>query len=49
MPWLALLGILAGVIVGFAVWFILRMVPTRTFVTLLDLDASSYAESSGQR
>ncbi len=46
MPWLALLGILAGVIVGFAVWFILRMVPTRTFVTLLDLDASSYAESS---
>lgn len=46
MPWLALLGILAGVIVGFAAWFILRMVPTRTFVTLLDLDASSYAESS---
>ncbi len=46
IPWLALLGILAGVIVGFAVWFILRMVPTRTFVTLLDLDASSYAESS---
>lgn len=38
MPWLALLGILAGVIVGFAVWFILRMIPTRTFVNLLELD-----------
>ena len=31
MPWLALLGILAGVIVGFAVWFILKAIPTRTF------------------
>ncbi len=38
LPWLALLGILAGVIVGFAVWFILKMIPTRTFVTLLDID-----------
>ena len=38
MPWLALLGVLAGVIVGFAVWFILRMIPTRTFATLLGFD-----------
>ena len=40
MPWLALLGILAGVIVGFAVWFILRAVPARTFAALLNLDLS---------
>ena len=43
MPWLTLLGILAGVIVGFAVWFILRMIPTRTFVNLLDLDVEPAA------
>jgi len=36
LPWLALLGILAGIIVGFAVWFILRMVPPRTFSAILD-------------
>lgn len=40
MPWLALLGVLAGIIVGFAVWFILRMIPTRTFATLLNMDMS---------
>ena len=40
MPWLALIGVLAGVIVGFAVWFILKMVPTRTFATMLNLDLS---------
>lgn len=44
MPWLALLGILAGVIVGFAVWFILKAIPTRTFAALLDLDLSEPAE-----
>ena len=44
MPWLALLGILAGVIVGFAVWFILKAIPTRTFATLLDLDLSEPVE-----
>lgn len=44
MPWLALLGILAGVIVGFAVWFILKAIPTRTFATLLDMDLSEPAE-----
>ena len=38
MPILAVIGILAGVIVGFAVWFILRMVPTRTFATMLGFD-----------
>ena len=32
MPWLALLGVVAGIIVGFAVWFILRTVPTHVFV-----------------
>ena len=36
MPWLALIGILAGVIVGFAVWFILRAVPTRVFIGATD-------------
>ena len=36
MPYLALLGVLAGVIVGFAVWGILRAVPTRVFVGLAD-------------
>ena len=38
MPYLALLGVLAGLIVGFGVWFILRSVPTRTFAALLDID-----------
>ena len=36
MPWLGLLGIVAGIIVGFAVWFILRAVPTRVFVGVAD-------------
>ena len=36
MPWLALLGVVAGIIVGFAVWFILRAVPTRVFVGVAD-------------
>ncbi len=45
MPWLALLGILAGMIVGFAVWFILRAVPARTFAALLDLDLSEPVSS----
>lgn len=38
MPILAVIGVLAGVIVGFAVWFILRMVPTRTFAVMLGFD-----------
>ncbi|MCH5157255.1 MAG: Gx transporter family protein [Clostridiales bacterium] len=36
MPWLALLGVVAGIIVGFAVWFILRAVPTKVFVGVAD-------------
>ena len=36
MPWLALIGVLAGVIVGFAVWFILRTVPARVFIGAAD-------------
>ena len=36
MPWLALLGVVAGIIVGFAVWFILRTVPTKVFLGVAD-------------
>ena len=36
MPWLALLGVVAGIIVGFAVWFILRTVPTKVFIGAAD-------------
>ena len=36
MPWLALLGVVAGIIVGFAVWFILRAVPTKVFIGAAD-------------
>ena len=39
MPWLALLGVVAGIIVGFAVWFILRAVPTRVFVGVADFSS----------
>lgn len=46
MPWLALLGVLAGVIVGFAVWFILKMIPTRTFAAMLNLDLSVNQEET---
>lgn len=41
LPWLALLGIVAGLIVGFAVWFILRAIPVRTFAAILDGFADS--------
>ena len=40
MPWLALLGVVAGIIVGFAVWFILRAVPTRVFVAVSDFNST---------
>lgn len=36
LPWLALLGIVAGIIVGFAVWFILKLLPARVFAAMLD-------------
>ena len=39
MPGLALLGVVAGIIVGFAVWFILRAVPTRVFVGVADFSS----------
>lgn len=47
MPYLALLGVVAGLIVGFAVWFILRTVPPRVFVGLADFsqDGASTAGS----
>lgn len=41
MPWLALLGVVAGIIVGFAVWFILRAVPTKVFVGAADFSDAS--------
>ena len=37
-PVLAALGLVAGVIVGLAVWVILKSIPTRTFATMLNLD-----------
>lgn len=43
MPYLALLGVVAGLIVGFAVWFILRTVPPRVFVGLADFSQDSAA------
>ena len=33
MPYLAIIGVVAGLIVGFAVYLIVRFVPTRTFQT----------------
>lgn len=38
MPWLALIGVVAGVIVGFAVWFILRAVPVKVFLGVADFN-----------
>ncbi len=38
MPWLALIGVVAGLIVGFAVWFILRAVPPKVFLGASDFD-----------
>ena len=43
MPWLALLGVVAGIIVGFAVWFILRTVPIRTFASVLGVSEEQFA------
>lgn len=36
MPYLAVLGVMAGVIVGFAVWLVLKFVPINTFAALFD-------------
>ena len=43
MPVLALLGVLAGIIVGFGVWFILRSIPVRTFASILGVSAEDFA------
>lgn len=45
MPWLALLGVVAGVIVGFAVWFILRAVPPKVFLGAADLEGVVTAQA----
>lgn len=44
MPWLALLGVVAGIIVGFAVWFILRTVPTKVFLGATDFNDDQLQE-----
>ncbi|MCM1289519.1 MAG: Gx transporter family protein [Corallococcus sp.] len=46
MPWLGLLGIVAGLIVGFAVWLILRGVPVRIFASVLGVSAQDLAPVS---
>ena len=43
MPWLALLGVVAGLIVGFAVWLILRGVPVKIFASVLGVSAEDFA------
>ena len=48
MPWLALLGVVAGIIVGFAVWFILRAVPTRVFVGVADFTSETQSTEEKQ-
>lgn len=48
MPVLGLIGVLAGAIVGFAVWFILKMIPTRTFAAMLSLDFEQNGEQTEQ-
>ncbi len=46
MPWLALLGVVAGLIVGFAVFFIIKGVPLRTFASAFNgLSVRESAES----
>lgn len=46
MPWLALIGVVAGIIVGFAVWFILRAVPAKVFLGVADFNGEVVATSS---
>ena len=48
MPWLALLGVVAGIIVGFAVWFILRAVPTKVFIGAADFTDTQLNEDKGE-
>lgn len=42
MPFLALLGVVAGIIVGFAVWFILRAIPVKTFASVLGVSEEEF-------
>lgn len=44
MPWLALLGVVAGLIVGFAVWFILRAIPLKTFASILGASEKDFEQ-----
>lgn len=46
VPWLALLGVVAGIIVGFAVWFVLRTVPLKTFASLLGASDADFAQAT---
>lgn len=45
VPWLALLGVVAGIIVGLAVWFVLRAVPLKTFASLLGASNTDFAQA----
>lgn len=49
MPWLALLGVVAGIIVGFAVWFILRAVPLKVFASVLGVSQQQFAAAQKEK
>lgn len=49
MPWLALLGVVAGIIVGFAVWFILRAVPLKIFASVLGVSQQQFASAQKEK
>lgn len=49
MPWLALLGVVAGIIVGFAVWFILRTVPLKVFASVLGVSQQQFAAAQKEK
>ncbi len=48
MPWLALLGVVAGLVVGFAVWLILRSIPVKIFASVLGVSAEDFAAAMPQ-
>lgn len=49
MPWLALLGVVAGLVVGFAVWLILRGIPVKIFASVLGVSAEDFAAAMPQK
>ncbi|MGN1066964.1 MAG: Gx transporter family protein [Candidatus Fimimonas sp.] len=49
MPWLALLGVVAGIIVGFAVWFILKTVPLKLVSSVLGASEKDFAAAMAQQ